>query len=298
MTNNLKQDLLSLNKLGLIPGPNETECDFLKRSDYCLNIKNHLPEDFKENLGKDLFLKSESFAKTIKDLVKLYDISPDWIPLFYSNYKLPFWQGGCAWIYQLTENSPTSALIQLRRHFKEKQTYLKIYEEKELLSHELCHVGRMMFQESKFEEILAYKTAKSSFRRFISPLVSSSMESVIFLLIIFTIALFDVFLIAMKNNEAYLMAIWLKTIPLSLFFLSLMRLWRRQNVLKKTILKLKEVVGKENALPVVYRLTDQEIISFSKKTPKEIETFIDLQSNLNPRMEVIKNSYFSLKTNF
>ena len=67
---------------------------------------------------------------------------------------------------------------------------------------------------------------------------------------------------------------------------------------KKTILKLNEVVGKENALPVVYRLTDQEIISFSKKTPKEIETFIDLQSTLNPRMEVIKNSYFSLKTNF
>jgi len=39
-----EQELAELNQQGFIPGPNESEQEFLNRANYCLNSRTHLEE--------------------------------------------------------------------------------------------------------------------------------------------------------------------------------------------------------------------------------------------------------------
>ncbi|MEI8125428.1 MAG: hypothetical protein WCG42_06715 [Parachlamydiaceae bacterium] len=291
MNENTEEKLLILNKIGLIPGPGESKEAFLERAEYCLHSTNHLPEEISSDISSDFF-HPEVLDSPINDVSELYDIAPAWIPVIYSNHQLPLWHGGCAWIYQLKENDPTTSLIQLRRQFKDSSRYLGIYDRKELLAHELCHVGRMMFQEPKFEEVLAYRTSSFSFRRFFGPLVQSSVESLIFLLMIFIILVFDIFLVATNRPEAYTLALWLKLIPAALIAATLVRLWKRQRTFQKCVDCLTDAVGQKNAYPVAYRLTDAEIDLFSKITVEEVKEYATTYAVQELRWSVIQEAYF------
>ena len=153
----------AFNRQGLIPGPDETEEEFLERANYCLELKTSLPTPF-ENVSKEDLELGDSCVKQAFSLTeKIYDIVPEWIPLFFSNYRLAPWHGGCAWIFQFSEETPCAAFFQLRRAFKQASHYLGIYDRNELIAHELTHASRMMFQEPRFEEIIAYQSASSPF---------------------------------------------------------------------------------------------------------------------------------------
>lgn len=288
--------LLTYNQIGLIPGPGEEKEAFLTRVNYSLNLKDHLPEEIKFQLPKKSLSQEDAALKAINEsserLKPLYDCSPQWVPLFFSNYKLPFWQGGCAWIFQMTEQSPTSALIQLREIFSRSPKYLAIYDRNELLTHELAHVGRMMFQEPKFEEVIAYRTANSSFRRWFGPIIQSSAESALFMLFLFMLIVFDVFLIALNRPDAFFLALWLKTLPIALIIAALIRLWKRQRTYKLCVEHLEECIGQDKAEPVAYRLTDQEIILFSKLSPEKIKDYAKAKMKEELRWDVIYRAYF------
>lgn len=284
------EQLLKLNKIGLIPGPQESVEEFTRRADYCLHLKNHLSDELKTNLDAEIapidILEPATMTLSMK-----YDIAPHWIPLFFSNYRLPLWHGGCAWIYQMTEDSPTAALIQLRRKFEETKKYLGIYHRDELITHELCHVGRMKYQEPKYEEMLAYRTSEYSFRRLFGSLFQSSIESVIFLLIIFMLAVFDFFLISTDRHDAYTMALWLKAIPVALILAAITRLVHRRKTLEKCRKNLEAVFGKKYAEAVLYRLTDDEITRFSKYNSEHIKAYANTQAAQELRWRVITAAY-------
>lgn len=287
-----EKELLMLNEIGFIPGPQEECSAFKKRVDYCLNLKDHLPEELKTIFSNEDRHQLESFVHPTERLKKLYDCSPKWTPLFFNNYKLPFWQGGCAWIFQMTEDSPTSALIQLRQAFSCSSHYLGVYNREELLMHELCHVGRMMYQEPKFEELLAYRTANSKYRRFIGPLIQSSLESALFLLLLLMLIFFDLFLVLQNLSNAYFVALWLKIIPASIAIAALIRLWKRQVTYAACIKNLKKCIGSDRAEAVAYRLQDHEIILFSQMTPAEIKDYAALKHQVELRWQVIEKAYF------
>lgn len=291
MTEINEEKLLTLNKMGLIPGPGETKDAFSERADYNLHLKDHLPEEIKNYLSEES-KDPEALSKASNKLAELYDCSPSRIPLFFSNYKLPFWHGGCAWIFQMTEESPTSALIQLRKSFCNSPKYLGIYDRQELLTHELSHAGRMMFHEPKYEEVLAYRTSKSPFRRWFGPLVQSSSESALFILLLFILVVFDVFLIALARPEAYLTAFWLKAIPAVLIVGALARLWKRQKTYHLCLENLKECIGKNNPEAVAYRLRDCEIELFSKLSKDEIRNYAAEYAKTELRWKVIYKTYF------
>ena len=284
--------LLELNHQGLIPGPGETSETFAKRADYCLTLKQHLSEELKAEMVAEESDDPAVVEASNSRLSAFYDIAPSWIPVFFSNYRLPFWHGGCAWIFQTAEDSPTAALIQLRQAFRHSESYLGIYKREELLTHELVHVARMSFQEPHYEEMLAYQTAHSAFRRWFGPIVQSSMESVIFILILGLIVVFDVFLIALGRIDGYIIALWLKLIPLALVVYALMRLWRRQRSLKKCINGLSQCLSNPaEARAVACRLTDSEIEAFAKMSPSEIKAYASLQAEKELRWRVIMKAY-------
>lgn len=292
MTDPSEEKLLYLNSIGLIPGPEEESEAFSRRVDYSLNLKESLPKELTDNLSGDDLQKPEVLSPACASLKKLYDCAPEWPPLFFSNFKLPFWQGGCAWIFQVKEDSPTSALIQLRRTFLRSPKYLGIYDRDELLAHELCHVGRMMFNEPKFEELLAYQTAKSSSRRWLGPLVESSMQSALFLLVLFMLIVFDFFLIATNRPDAYFMALWLKIIPVVAIVLALMRLRKKQRTHAKCVDNLGACVGKDKARAVAFRLKDDEIVLFSTMGPEQIRDYATEKIKDELRWQVIFRAYF------
>lgn len=282
------KELLELNALGLIPGPLETEENFFLRVDYCLKLKNHwnefIPHHFK-------FAKTaELFEVPLKKIKTLFDVSPSWVPVIFNNYQLMPWHGGSAWIFQEKEELPTSAFLQLRQVFEKQPTYLKMYHLDELMAHEMAHVGRMMFQEPKFEELIAYQTSKSSFRRFFGAIVQSSTESFLFMLSIMLVLFFDVFFLMFDYSQAFYFSLVLKLVPVALIIYGIARVWQRHQQFKKATKHLMTLTrNKEMASAVIYRLQDSEIELFSRASQEEILSYIENQTSL--RWQVIKLAY-------
>ncbi len=290
-----EKELLEYNIAGLIPGPSETEQAFFERADYCYHLKSQITEILPQKL---LFSSEQSHLDEILEegcerARHFYDIYPTWVPLFFSNYRLPFWQGGCAWIFQQKEDSPTSAFFQIRQRFRNSKKYLGLYDRAELISHELSHVGRMKYEEPKYEEILAYRSSKSSFRRFFGPIIQSSYESTIFLLFLLLVLFLDFFTLNHGyENLAYLSLIG-RLIILGMIGYGLIRLWCRQMRYKACLNNLRKIFfNVEKADAVIYRLTDKEIASFAQMTTEEIQHYADTEKTQTLRWKVIFEAYF------
>lgn len=293
------EELSLLNQKGFIPGPNEGEEEFLKRTDYCLNLKRQFAADLGQQLPVEAGSMPPEVAQNVNPITKnLFDIVLDWVPIVFSNYKMSFWHGGCAWIFQMSEDSPTSAFFQLRKTFEKSQRYLGMYDRIEIIAHESAHVGRMKFDEPKFEEVLAYRTATSSFRKWIGPIFQSSWESLVFVLLLFLCIFGEFYLI---NNEISDSAwrqlfTWLQFIVLGMIFLGLVRVLWRQRQLSQCLKALKILFGTdEKADAVTYRLLDKEIIAFGKMSSEEINEYAEKQKNDTLRWRSIYHSYFMPK---
>lgn len=287
---------IELNKRGFIPGPEETEEEFLRRVSYCQNLKALI----KSELGKVIPFSTEVEAS--QDLLKtsfakvqaLYDFSPEWIPVFFSNYQLTPWHGGCAWIFQMEEGSPPSAFLQMRQQFRHSSRYLYLYDREELMTHELAHVGRMAFEEPKFEEFFSYFSSKSPFRRWFGPIVKSSWESMLFVLVLFFIFLIDLSLVSTGYHEVYQTTMWAKIIPLGMIGVALLRLGWRHRQFSRALKHLSTILPGENAaLAVMYRLSDAEIINFSRLDGKKIFDYVQDERNQSLRWRFIARVYFS-----
>lgn len=287
-------DYIEWNKKGIIPGPTESEEEYVARAHACLNLS----EDLKKQMDESFPLQFEEqadktfFQEVSKITLNLFDVFPDWIPIFFSNYQLAPWHGGCAWIVQLTENSPITAFIQLRAVFKRSKTFLSIYNRDELVSHEVAHTGRMAFQEKKFEEFLAYRASRSAFRQWFGPIFQSSTETFIFLALLLFIFGMDVSLIALGQIQLIDQTLWIKAVPVLYLVYLVGRLWYKHSLFNKCLLRIKQAAGSgEKANAIIYRLTDSEITFFAKRPLEEMEAYIKQENSL--RWQVIKQSYLS-----
>ncbi|NGX62079.1 MAG: hypothetical protein K940chlam9_01572 [Chlamydiae bacterium] len=195
----------------------------------------------------EAFVNRCSLHRFSSSSVEVFGFSPDWIEVDYSNEGLSFFEGGCTWIGE------KGASIQLRKDFAKKKSYFG-YQKEELLAHETVHLIRQAFEEPVFEEILAYQTSSSPFRRYFGPFFRNPKESRLFLLSLLAIAVGGLFF------------------PLSYAFLlpllggGFFRLFLSQRALRQARNHIGNYVGKKNALPFLISLTDQEIFLFAKQT--------------------------------
>lgn len=257
---------------GFLPGPGENEILFMERINECRQTKDKLPEIFSE-IDKIPLDNNRKVFEEMSPYLRQFDLpSPDWLPILFTNYQLPFWQGGCAWIYQMSDHTPTTAFLQLRASFHNHSHYLKIYKKSELIPHELVHVIRMMFNEPKFEEVLAYQTSPSPFRRYFGPLFQSSKESFFFLMT-FLIAFFFNFFIFTSSSQALLIHL-INTLPILVFLFFSVRLIIRQTQYRNCFSHLQTLFGAE-AQKILYGLTDWEITQFSRWSNKQIKSYIE-----------------------
>lgn len=284
--------LLNYSRQGLIPGPGESGEAFFRRAEYCLALQMHLEDKL------PFFSEGPSSHEAMEDACeqtsRLYDVAPRWVPVFFSNYRLMPWHGGCAWIFQLDDASPTAAFFQLRQAFERKKSYLGLYDRQELMAHEIAHVGRMMYEEPKFEEILAYRTSKSAFRRWWGPLVQSSAESMWFMVSLLAVLLADAYLLLWGEANYFWQALWLKAVPLGLIVAAILRLIWRQSLCRRALNAIEAALGESClAQAVLYRLTDAEITAFASMLPQEVHVYAKAQKCL--RWHLLRAAYFGAR---
>ncbi len=140
----------SESQIGFIQGPSESDREFAQRISFCLENRDPKADD--HLLG--------------------------WIPLFYTNKGLSFFEGGATFIDET--DGIRRPIIHLKKVFQKKSHWL-FYSKEEILQHELVHAMRCMFDEPKIEEFIAYQTSKVSYRRYLGPLFTSPKEIALFL---------------------------------------------------------------------------------------------------------------------
>ena len=270
----INNEWIAWNKLGFIPGDQESENEYKERVEFGLRLTEHLTEMVAElPFHADDQASKEILQPAMNQCSDLFGIMPTWVPVFFNNYRLTPWQGGCAWIFQLNEKTPTSAFLQLRSQFKKQPTYLGLYHRNELLGHELVHTGRMMYHEPNFEEILAYQTSSSRWRRFFGPIFESHKESLLFVLLLGL----NIINHAVSINFAQVSYFWsfgLELCVLGLVLFALIRLCFRHRQFNRCLEKLEQVYqSKKIAKHVIYRLKDREIKLFGSSSLAEIHSY-------------------------
>lgn len=168
-----------------------------------------------------------------------------------------------------------------------------IYDRDELIAHELSHAGRMMYEEPKFEEVLAYRSSHSSFRRFFGPIIQSSYESMIFVLVLLFVIVADFYSLINGEGAFSHLAFIGRLMLLAMVGYGLIRLYVRQRQYHKSKMNLREaLLNNSNADAVIYRLTDKEIIQFGSMSPQEIKKYAQEQSTQTMRWKNIYAAYF------
>ncbi|MDE3055989.1 MAG: ABC transporter ATP-binding protein [Verrucomicrobiota bacterium] len=224
------EELICYNRDGMIPGPGETEGAFLQRVSVM------------QALAGERQIPPAHLEWTRLHVQELYGAVPRYLPVFYSNKSLPFWQGGVSWV----EGGVVS--IQLRKGFA-KGSCLG-YSREELLSHEAVHALRGAFEEMRFEEVFAYLTSEKRWRRVLGPMIQSPWEVWPFLL-------------ALVLGLFFPLGTWIAIAWLGAGFVRLARVhW----TLRRAASHLNEVLGDvKKTRALLFRLTDREIALFAKK---------------------------------
>ncbi len=155
-------DYSEWNQLGLFPSPTEAEEEYCKRVERLLNRK--------KSLIPGLPLDEQDWKQSESILLHNFDIAPRWICAVYSCEGLPFWMGGCAWIFE--EGVSKIPAIQLNPTLRKKRLF-SLYSLQEVLAHESIHAVRSHFPESRFEELFAYSSSGCKLRRALGPIFTS-----------------------------------------------------------------------------------------------------------------------------
>ena len=211
-------ELRDLAKRGLLIGPNESEVEFLTRVTTSPPLHDPISTPF--------------------------DCAPDWLTITYDDKGLSLWQGAAIWIEK------GKAHIQLRTAFSKKEKYLT-YSKKEVLSHEAVHAARMTYNEPRFEEIFAYMTSPSKWRRCIGPLFRTPLESLIFVIS------------AVIAIPLQLFFPYVALIPLLAIGFAALRLYRDYRTLKRACHTISTQYTAD-PLSIAFRLTDSEIAQYAR----------------------------------
>lgn len=247
MTDN---ELLTLDKMGFIPGPGENEEAFRARV-----LKT------KEQFENGAWIPESHWDWVREYLDRLVGVKPLYICAFYSNQHLVPWQGAAAWIEGRALHS-----IQLREGLR-KGTYLRMYRREEILAHEAVHAVRSGFNENRYEEFFAYMTSEKRWRQILGPIFRRPWEAWPFLLCASIGVIWPV---------GYLGAAFWAALGFS-------RLIKQHWRLKQAAVQILEKTGDARTTrAILFRLTDEEIEGFSKGM--NIELFAQKQNCLRWRI--------------
>ena len=231
------QELLKLNREGLIPGPGESEADFLERVQ--MIREKHTNQDA---------IPPHHWQWAQERLLSLFDFSPKWCTAISSSKGLTPWQAAATWIdvnrFYTIQINP-APWVQ------------KLIDRDELLAHEAVHAARAAFDEPVHEEIFAYLTSNAKWRRVLGAFFRKPGDVLLLLGIISCGSLFQV-LELFWNLPPLSSLFFLAGAFLALFWSA--RLLRAKLLLNRAAIHLKPFLREpSDFLAVLFRLTDEEV---------------------------------------
>lgn len=274
-------DYSELNRIGLFPSPTEPEEEYRKRVECSLNCE--------QSLIPGLALNEHDWKQSESILLHKFDIAPRWIYAVYSGEGLPFWMGGCAWIFE--EGASKLPAIQLKPTLR-KNSFFSMYSLQEVLAHESIHAVRSNFPESRFEEIFAYSSSAWKLRRALGPIFTSEKKArfLLFCCISSTIGS----LIGVLANWSFL-GFTLQVLTFGvLLWLFLMTVLDR-HILRLASKNLAPLLNKE-VCPMAFliRLADEEIELFAKLSANECKEKVIQLGEGSYRWKILIQSYLHL----
>lgn len=283
------EEFVAHNKRGIIPAPGEGVEAFEAR----------VHQATERTLAASLWgfdeeerAPKEELEAALLETGELYDVRPDWVSAFYSSRGLAWWHGGGMLLLEEKGGSPPLVSLQLRAHFKKNRRHLGLYDRHEILVHELLHCGRSSFEEPHFEEFLAYQSSRRAYRRFLGPLFPSTVGFWWFFGSLLGVQLFDHWLV---QGEHWTLWSWgwpLRILPFFLIGTGCYRMWKRRRQFKRALHTLKGAVQSlKKARAILYRLTDDEIIRFSRTSSEEFLAEAKERAAEELRWKVICLSY-------
>lgn len=206
-------------KEGFVPGPADSSDSFQKRVELIKKVLSN-PE---------LFLKTAGISYETVDQIDPYFLS------ITTKKGLPFWFGAMTLICDY--EGQKIPILELPK----KPRGLSLTTE-DLIAHERIHFLRSAYQEPRFEELLAYRTSRSKWRKYLGPLFQSPWESYLCMAL---------FILPIFIGPAILLTA-------SFITALLIRLTLNQQILKKALANLS--THYTNSEELIHLLTDNEII--------------------------------------
>lgn len=216
---------------GFVPGPLDSWESFEKRV-RCVKELMETPEGFLERLK----IPYETVTA----------ITPYFLSIT-TKKGLPFWFGAMTWIYE--HEGYQIPILELPK----KKGYIP---QSELIAHEYIHFLRANFHEPRFEEILAYQTSSSKWRRYLGPFFERPWESYLFLILFALLAISSFF-------PPILAKLLFATTALYVLLASF-RLILNQWIFKKALKNLSRLYT--NASELIVLFTDDEIVKTAKSS--------------------------------
>ncbi len=270
-----KIDCLKMAESGFWPGPGESEDHFTKRIEYTKTRSTQIP---------DLF-NSERKKSILQITQHAFGITKLQIPVIFQNKGLSFWEGAVVWIDNVSGLAIPS--IQIKQNFL-KGSYF-FYHIEEVVAHEILHAARIEYDESKYEEILAYRTSPQSVRKYIGPLFATVRDTYMFIGLFALGLVFELIALFLGIIEQ------IPFLSLPVFWILLLgsRLYVRQRRFTTALSHLEKVLPRPlEALSVIAKLKDKEIDILAGLTCYQVIDFLEKQSDSELRIRMLKEVHF------
>lgn len=291
------ETLLEANRWGVFPYPGEDDASFYRRLDYLLSKNGHaiIPEGIEEIYHLGDFPEAQAAVES------LYGISPDWVPIFFSNRALTFLHGGCTWFVPVGDGV-TVPVIQLKQRLQTQKSILwGLYTRTEILVHELTHAARTGF-DSRYEELLAYRSSEHVIRRWIAAGTEIWEGIACLLLLAFWFFLPFTDLRAPLVFIHPLIPLWI----ISYFILATaLRSWRKIHTINRAHQTLKALFTPSidssqktttspdaRAWALLFRLSDLEIEQFARWSTASIDAYCIAASTEKLRWRLFRAAYW------
>lgn len=281
--------LVQLDASGLLIGVDEEASDYAERL-RCLRRNIGRMDDELGRTGvftvegvsvqADSRIPEAVFAEARAETERLYGFQIDWVPGFFINPQYSLLFGGCAFYFY----PDFFALFIIRRAFARRERWL-IYSRRELLAHELCHVARIALGSRVYEELFAYQTATSAFRRFSGSIFRSQAEALA--LLGSTLALLAAQMVQTLVWSAWpVWPFWGLVVGVGLWLmLHLARLQRRF----EAALRAAEWLAPGQARAMLFRCTDDEIDDLAcLDAPAAAQSWLAARGEASCRWRVIR----------
>lgn len=257
--------LVELDRRGLILAPDETLAAFETRlrtlREHVVELRQELQQGgeldfFGVHLESQDAIPPDCFRAPQETTRELFGFAIDWVPGFFTNYRMGFLFAGCAY-YSYDD---FFALFIVRKSFQDREKWL-IYKRAELIAHELCHIARVGFRSRNYEEIFAYHTSASSFRRRLGGVLRTPTDTWLLLGSVGFLTLVQTVNVVLRPPE-----LWYAH-PMPLFFLGVfmvigyvfLRYFFFLNRFRRALKAVRRVFGQDGALPALFRSSDAEV---------------------------------------